>query len=152
MNCELKCNSCNDQNCYVNERLCKELNWHDSKAVMYKKLNGLMVGTSIIISCTLPAIASSNYKKLLIFFSTINAILLSLNNTFKFKELYITYRVTANLLTKEKIKFSQKSHPYNNADKDKNISLLIKNTENLIDSQNSGWEKIVRKDKSKNKP
>lgn len=151
MKCKHGCSDEKCKNCYLEYRLNNQIEWYNFKSKFYKKVHTRIIMMTLIISCLLPALASTNFtlifssKTYLIILSIIDGILIASNKAFNFQELWVSYRMIYLSLEKEKINFIEKQNPYKQTLIDENLSYLVNRVEDLLDNQNSSWKKFTNR-------
>ena len=135
---------------YLKDRLDDQINWYERKSAINKKrFNTLRFGV-IAISVTIPFLTGliteeTTWIKMAV---GIGGVLIALfegiSSLYKFQENWLTYRMTAEQLRREKVFFLTQSGPY---EKNQTLSLLVTRSESIMSSENESWVKIQTRKK-----
>ncbi len=133
---------------YLKERLEPQLDWYNKKASQNKRIYHWLQWTAIAISPVVPAMiawAPDDLRLLTVALSVVLAVVTSSLKTFRFQELWISYRTIARTLEKEKHLYIAKVNEYEYAE---NASrLLVQRTEEIMSRENMTWmETQIRKE------
>lgn len=132
---------------YLEERYGDQVEWYDSKAIQYKKINDCFQILIIIIAAIVPVLAALDLKILTILSSAIVAAGTGVLKFKKFDEIWRNYRTICETLKKEKNYYDYKVSVYNNADDPE--ALFIERVESLISKENTTWYSIMSKGEDK---
>jgi hypothetical protein len=132
----------------------KEINWHDNKAIIYKKycerIKIIKVIFAIVISI-LSAIALNHAMTFIPIVTVVIAggitFLEALSNIKQYEELYINYRKTCQALINERRLFESFSKPYVKTDKERLNKYVVKCSD-IIKENNHNWDQIQQMKKT----
>ena len=130
---------------YITDRVEIQINWFNTKAKKCK-LHYYIFSTISIIASALTPVFVKICPNIAIVTSLIATIMLSLNNLCKFKDKWNLYRMTAELLQKEKVLYLY------SIDNPRNKDNFIQRIENILADSNKKWDNnIHQKENKKNK-
>ena len=130
---------------YIKDRVEKQINWFNSKAKTCKWHYYIFSMTSIVASALTPVFVKACPDTSIVT-SLIATIVLSLNNLCKFKDKWNLYRMTAELLQKEKMLYLYSTD--NPENKDNNF---IGQIENILADSNKKWDSNIHQKGSNKK-
>lgn len=129
---------------YLKDRLDNQIDWYNRKSGINKKrYNTLRFGV-IFISVCIPFLTGlisedTTWLKMAV---GIGGVLIALfegaSSLYKFQENWLTYRMTAEQLERERLFFLTKSGPYQ---KDSSLQILVARAESIMSSENETWVK-----------
>lgn len=131
---------------YLTERVQDQIDWHNRKSAAnqrnYKQLQVIVIASSAL----LPLLAGfqSTTPQLGYAIGAIGvviAVLTGVASLYRFQELWVDYRMTAEALTQEKYRFLTQSSPY---DKDASLAQLVQRVEAVLSHQNSQWQQVAK--------
>ena len=125
---------------YLTGRYRDQVRWYGDKAATNKRLYQVFQWSVIVLSSALPvlvATVSTEYKWLTVGIAIILAIGTAGLKTFKFQELWISYRTIAETLKKEEHFYRAQIGDYQDAD-DRD-ALFVERVESLISRENTLW-------------
>ncbi len=131
---------------FVKNRYEDQLQWYDQKSITCKRNHDVL--QTIIIFCSsltpvLILILEPDWKILAVFTSMIVAISTGLIATFKIREKWINYRITAESMRKEYSHYKTDTEKYSVAqDKQK---LFVESIEFLLAGEVTNWQNIQKK-------
>ena len=136
-----------DLNDYFKNRFKDQVDWYSKKAKSYKKKYHFIQVLIIILSGVLPVMLwlhekySDIYPQLIIFLfvSPAIVILTSLQSHFKYHDLWVEYRTTAETLKKEEFFYQSRINDYDIDDRDARTKVFVHRVESLISRQNKTW-------------
>ena len=135
-----------DKDNYINKRLNNQIEWYNTRS---KKMKNRFCSLSlmiIIVNAIIPIFVllseefGLNFKVIVISLSSIASISTAVLQLFKYQELWLKYRVTSQLLIKEKISYETKTNKYKN--NTEALELLIVTCEEIMENEMDKWEKI----------
>lgn len=142
----------NINNEYVKKRISNLLCWYTRKATKNKffflSLNTLTVLSPFFIGAF--KVCTSGEDKVFIV-SLLASALASINAFFNFKENWIRYRFTAEIIKSEVYKYQTKSGAYIELDEEKSICKLAEVVEDIVNNEVNDWYKIKNEDSLKDK-
>lgn len=129
---------------FLENRLEDQIRWHDGKSGWnnwwFKRLQVL----AIVCGALVPLVVGIGDETPLLVkvlaggLGVVVAVSTGVIGLFRFQELWIDYRVTAEALRGEKFRYETKVPPYDSAEA---FSVLVDRVENLLDRQNVRWRK-----------
>lgn len=138
-----------DRGNYIEKRLNKQIKWYKSSAKTMKIKFCFLSLMIIIVNAIIPifVLLSQEYglifKVIVISLSSIASISTAMLQLFKYQELWLKYRLTSQLLEKEKISYKTELNKYkNNSDA---LELLIETCEEFMENEMDKWEEIYSK-------
>lgn len=140
-----------NQDDYIKQRLNVQINWYDKKSISNQKWFKFFQIITIIAAAAIPFLSGfltvdSLILKVIVGFLgvtiAINTSILGLN---KFQENWIEYRTICESLKHEKYLFLTNSEPYDKS----SFNLFVQRVESLISKENSVWNQLMKKNKSK---
>ena len=139
---------------FLEERLEDQIRWHTRKSTWnnwwFKRLQVL----SIICGALVPLVVGIgdqtpvSIKIVSGGLGVVVAVSTAMMSLFRFQELWIDYRITAEALRGEKYRYETKVTPYDSVDA---FQILVDRVETLLDRQNIRWQKQQAKPSSKAK-
>ena len=142
-----------DQKTYLIERVDDQISWYNKKSKInqtrYKSLKTIV----IIVSVSIPVLAGmisdgDNWLKIVVgicgaSIAGVEGIL----SLFKFQDLWLQYRLTAEMLEREKIIFLTGSGPYENSSSA--FKNFVINAESIMGNENQTWLENQQKENTK---
>ncbi|NTU42545.1 MAG: DUF4231 domain-containing protein [Nitrospirales bacterium] len=136
---------------YINERLQKQIDWYDSKAIESQKRFERLRMTEIIAAAAIPFLSGATAS--ISSFSTVGAIIMGLLGMAvtviagwlgvgQYQQRWIEYRTTCEGLKKEKFLYLAKTDPYSSDD---SFSTLVQRVEMLLSKENFTWSQNAGK-------
>ena len=123
---------------YLKERYEDQVKWYSDKSSQHKRYYHWFQWAAIVISASLPVLVlaiPAEFALVTVIFSIILAIITTALKTFKFQEIWINYRTTAETLKKEKCYYDVEAIEY--ADAENKEQLFIERVEALISRENT---------------
>lgn len=134
-----------DVNEYIEKRLDPEIKWYSQKSSINQKRYKVTQIIEIILATFIPLLSAYSDIKFVPFtvglFGAIIAITESISKLYKFHEIWIQYRTTAEMLKHEKYLFLTCSYPYQR-DEESIGNIFIKNIEEIISSESKSWNQL----------
>lgn len=133
-----------DRNSYIEKRLNKQIRWYKicSKNMKYKfcalSLITIIVNAIIPIFVLMSEEFDFKFKVIVILLSSIASISTAVLQLFKYQELWIKYRITSQLLEKEKVSYETQVKKYKK--NEGTLELLIETCEDIMGRENEKWE------------
>ena len=137
---------------YLKERYGDQVKWYSSKSSQHKRYYQRFQWTAIIISASLPVLVLAMPLRLeyvTVSLSVILAITTTALKTFKFQEIWLNYRTTAETLKKEKFYYDARAMEYATAENKE--QLFVERVEALISRENTLWMATHTKKEDKKK-
>ena len=125
---------------YLKERYEDQVKWYSDKSSQHKLYYQCFQWAAIIISASVPVLVlaiPAKFTLVTVILSIILAIITTALKTFKFQEIWINYRTTAETLKKEKFYYDAGVIEY--ADAENKEQLFIERVEALISRENTLW-------------
>ncbi|MEW6609711.1 MAG: DUF4231 domain-containing protein [bacterium] len=134
---------------YINNRLNDQINWYSKKSQTNQKWFKWLRLLEIIAAALIPFLAGIGttipYHLIIIgALGVIIAVSAGLSALYKYHEIWIEYRTTAETLKHEKYLYQTKCPPYNNNDA---FCSLVQRVEGLISKENTQWSRYTEKTK-----
>lgn len=143
----------NINNEYVKKRISNLLCWYTRKATKNKFFFFLSLNTLTVLSPFFIGafkVCTSGEDKVFIVLLLASA-LASINAFFNFKENWIRYRFTAEIIKSEVYKYQTKSGAYIELDEEKSICKLAEVVEDIVNNEVNDWYKIKNENSLKDK-
>lgn len=137
---------------YLKERYEDQVKWYSNRSSQYKRYYQWFQWAAIIISASLPVLVlaiPANFALFTVILSIILAVITTALKTFKFQEIWINYRTTAETLKKEKFCYDAGAIEYTDAENKE--QLFIERVEALISRENTLWIATHTRKKDKEK-
>ena len=125
---------------YLKERYEDQVKWYNAKSSQHKRYYHWFQWAAIIISASLPVLVlaiPTKFALVTVILSIILAIITTALKTFKFQEIWLNYRTTAETLKKEKFYYDAGATEYTDAENKE--QLFIERVEALISRENTLW-------------
>jgi len=138
-----------DEKDYIKNRLDDQITWYSDKSVFNKRCYNWLQGLVVVLATLIPLLSGfkemfGEQTNLIVGIIGVSiSIMTGLLALFKFQKKWTNYRLTSEILIREKNYFETKTVPYN--DSGTNFQLLVKKIENIIASENSDWYEYIRK-------
>ena len=135
-----------DADQYLAERVQDQIDWHSKKSSANQRNFKRLQVVIIIASALLPLLAGfqgDSYDLRLVIggIGVLVAILTGLLSLYRFQDLWVEYRLTAESLTQEKYRFLTGAPPYDSGD---TLGALVERVESILSDQNSQWQHIAK--------
>ncbi|MFK7855056.1 MAG: DUF4231 domain-containing protein [Granulosicoccus sp.] len=132
---------------YLAERVDDQLDWYNQKSTTNKNLYMRLQCFSLVAGSLIPLIALSfdtvEARIAVAIIGALTAIVSGLLSLFQYRDLWVDYRSTAELLKREKYLFLAKAAPY---DASSAFPVFVNNVESILLSENSQWRERVLTD------
>lgn len=136
---------------FIQERLRKEIEWHEKKADFNQNWFHRMQRLQITFSSAIPVLTgfSASHTWILWIVGILGGLVTAItgfSNTFRYKELWLQYRNTKQSLVREQQLFQAKCEPY---DKAGSFQIFVERIEGLLGKENSAWNRaLIQKQKN----
>lgn len=139
-----------DQKTYLSERIDDQINWYNSKSKNYQTKYKVLKTIVIISSVSIPFLVGlitnedSYFKIAAGILGIVIAAIEGILALYKYQDLWLQYRITSEMLQREKIIFLTNSGLYlnnKNAFKD-----FVRRSESIMSSENQSWIEIQQKE------
>lgn len=136
---------------YINVRLDKQIKWYSQKSRSAQRWYKVLKGLEIILSgsvtfFTMFLWSCQNGKILVGALGAIVSIIAAWQANFKYREKWLSYRMTEEHLKQERLLYLTKAGSY--ADPHMSSANFIENCERIMDVEHSTWEEIYKSKKS----
>lgn len=133
---------------YLENRYKKQLEYYSKTASENQKKYRTIQWVLIILSAATPVLAAliemeKNLQFVVVIISAIVAILMAGLKTFQYQELWVSYRMTKEMLNPEYYYYSFNIGPYAEDGINKE-TLFVSRVESILDKEHSGWWQIKR--------
>jgi hypothetical protein len=125
---------------YIKERLERQIDWYNKKAKLmqrYAQISDIVVIVSLGLLPMLLTTLDSKFNFISIGFSMIALMTFGISRLFNFKDNWVKYRSTAEILKKEQFLYFSAVEAY--ADQDTAFENLVQNVENIIKYDQISW-------------
>jgi len=132
-----------DQKTYLNSRVDDQINWYSKKSKAYQNRYKLLKIIVILVSVSIPFLSGmirgeDDWLKIAV---GIGGVLIALIEgvlaLFRFQDLWLQYRLTAEMLQREKVIFLTQSGPYHN--NPSAFQQFVQRVEAIMSSENQSW-------------
>ena len=127
---------------YLSQRIDDQINWYSKKSTFNKKRYQLLKALVIIISASIPVLAiiiTGNDEMLKIAVGVAGVLIVALEgllSLYKYKDIWLQYRMTAEVLEREKLFYLTGAGVYKN---NKNFQSLVDRAEAIMSNENKSW-------------
>ncbi len=127
---------------YLSQRVDDQMNWYSKKSTFNKNRYQLIKALVIIISASIPVLAimiTGNDEILKIAVGVAGVLIVALEgllSLYKYKDIWLQYRLTAEMLGREKLFYLTGSGPYKNS---KNLQIFVERAEAIMSTENQSW-------------
>lgn len=141
-----------NDNEYIETRLEDQIGWYSNKSSSNKRWYQALRAIELVVATSIPFLAGvikeANANKVtLAFLGLLVAVVAGLLGLYKFQELWIEYRTTAESLKQEKFLYLSRTEPYNIEEP---FPLLVQTVETLISKEHSRWISLTKRPEKKN--
>lgn len=139
-----------DQKAYLSNRVDDQINWYSKKSKFNQNRYKLLKTIMILVSVTIPFLAGlikgdSNILKIAVGVGGITiAGIEGILSLYKYQDLWIQYRLTAEMLGREKILFITEAGQYEN--NPNAFKQFVKQAESIMGSENQAWLESQKKE------
>ncbi len=135
---------------YLAERVQDQIDWHSAKAAANQRAFKWLQVIVIVAGALLPLLAgledaASGLTWVMGGIGVLIAALTGIAGLYRFNELWVEYRLTAESLSQEKYRFLTATAPYHEGD---TKATLVERVEAILSDQNAQWQKIVAETES----
>jgi len=132
---------------YIKDRLDDQMQWYSKKSQLnqkkYKSLSIIKIALAVSIPVLSAFLVQHNWINYLIaVIGGLIAFLEGITRVYNYKELWTKYRITSELLKREKILYTTKTLPY---DQTSSINDLIVRCEDIMGNENFSWIQLQNK-------
>ena len=136
-----------EDNDYINQRLCNQIDWYSDKSTSNKRLYYGFQGAVLVFAATIPILACFAFQNRCVaitigILAAIVVCLEGISKMCKFHENWIQYRFVSELLKHEKYLYLTKTAPYD-SDRSEAFNYLVERSERIISSENINWVGIT---------
>ena len=136
-----------DEKAYLQDRLDDQIKWYDVKSQHNQRLYKYLRIVEITAAACIPFLAAyvaemSLMKAIVGILGILVTVVAGLVTLYRFQELWIEYRTTAESLKHEKYLFLSRTTPY---DTNEPFPLLVERVEGLISKQHTGWTRHMKR-------
>ena len=128
---------------YISTRIDDQIDWYSKKSGTAKKYYQRIKALVIFISACIPVLAiiitkDENIVKIAVGVAGVLIVVLEgLLSHYKYKDIWLDYRMTAEILNREKILYLTSSGPYK---KEKNFQSFVERAEAIMSAENKNWQ------------
>ncbi len=142
---------------YLSQRIDDQINWYSKKSSFNKNRYQLIKALVIIISASIPVLAilitfNDEILKMTVGIAGVLIVVLEgMLSLYKYKDIWLEYRMTSELLNREKLLYLTGAGPYKT---DKNFQAFVERTETIMSTENQSWlaNQVKKKDTDKDNP
>ncbi len=135
-----------DAETYLEQRLQSQIDWHERKSSWNQRMFKRSQIVVIVAGALLPLMAG--FQQAFPWMSwaigligVLVAVVTGLISLYRFQELWVDYRLTAEILQQEKFRFLTGVPPY---DTEAPLSVLVDRVESVLTEQNAQWQQVAR--------
>lgn len=127
---------------YLSQRIDDQIGWYSKKSTFNKNRYQFIKALVIITSACIPVLAiliteNDNLLKVIVGFAGVLIVVLEgLLALYKYKDLWLQYRMTSELLNREKVLFLTGAGIYK---KNKTLQVFVERAETIMGSENKNW-------------
>ncbi len=130
---------------YLAERVQDQIDWHDAKSSANQRSFKALQVVIIVASALIPLLAGFEDRAGGLTYAigaigVLVAVLTGVVSLYRFNELWIDYRLTAEALSQEKFRYLTRTAPYHEGDL---LSTLVQRVEAILSDQRSQWQQVV---------
>ena len=130
----------NDFEKYLCDRHQVQVRWYDSKSAKYKIWYYILTVFTVVLAASAPAIAALARERWLSVLATaLLSLMTGLQQAFRFKELWTTYRATAEALKRELNYYKADVHDYSEKAEEQKRTMFVDRTEAILAQENALW-------------
>lgn len=142
---------------YLSQRIDDQINWYSKKSTFNKKRYQIIQALVIIISASIPVLAilitfSDAILKMAVGIAGVLIVVLEgMLSLYKYKDIWLEYRMTSELLNREKLLYLTGSGPYKT---DKSFQAFVERAETIMSTENQSWlaNQVKKEDTEKENP
>lgn len=127
---------------YLSQRIDDQINWYSNKSTFNKKRYQFIKALVIIISASIPVLAiaikgDDNMLKMLVGIAGVLIVVFEgILSLYKYKDIWLKYRMTSEMLNREKILYLTSSGPYKT---NKKLQSFVERAEAIMSEENKNW-------------
>ena len=127
---------------YLSQRIDDQINWYSKKSTFNKNRYQFIKALVIITSASIPVLAiliKSNVDFLKVVVGVAGVLIVALEgilSLYKYKDIWLKYRMTSELLNREKIMYLTKAGPYKT---NQNLQTFVERSEAIMSDENKNW-------------
>lgn len=134
-----------DEQTYIDKRIEDQIEWLDAKSTWNQRLFKRLRFAEIVMGSLIPVLAGLELpelvgKALVALLGASIAIVAAAISLWRFQELWVQYRATAEALKREKHIFLTRTSPYDGEDR---FPLLVSRVEALLATENASWSQVA---------
>ena len=134
-----------DTQTYLEERLQSQIDWHERKSGWNQRMFKRLQIVIIVAGALLPFMAGFQEQVPRLAWAigglgVLVAVVTGVISLYRFQELWVDYRLTAEALQQEKYRFLTGVPPY---DIDGAMAVLVDRVESVLAEQNSQWQQVA---------
>ncbi len=127
---------------YLSQRIDDQINWYSKKSSFNKKRYQFLKALVIIISACIPVLAiiitgNDDFLKITVGLAGVLIVVLEgILSLYKYKDIWLEYRMTSEMLNREKLLYQTSSGPYKNS---KSFPFFVERSEAIMSAENKSW-------------
>jgi hypothetical protein len=127
---------------YLSQRIDDQINWYSKKSTFNKNRYQLLKALVITISASIPVLAiaikgDDDMLKMLVGIAGVLIVVIEgILSLYKYKDIWLKYRMTSELLNREKILYLTSSGPYKT---NKKLQSFVERAEAIMSEENKNW-------------
>lgn len=127
---------------YLTERIDDQINWYSKKSGFNKKRYQFLKALIVIISASIPVLAiliteNDNSLKVAVGIAGVLIVVLEgILSLYNYKDIWLKYRMTAEILNREKLLYLTNSGPYKS---NKTLQSFVERAEMIMSEENKAW-------------
>ena len=143
-----------DADNYLEERLQSQIDWHEAKSGWNQRMFKRLQVVIIVAGALLPFLAGFQDQLpgtawAIGGLGVLVAVVTGVISLFRFQELWVDYRLTAETLQQEKYRFLTGVAPY---DTEGALAVLVDRVESVLAEQNAQWQQVAQKSGKEEEP
>lgn len=130
----------NDFEKYLCDRHQVQVLWYGDKSAKYKKWYHILMVVTIVLATSAPAIAAlARERWMSVLVTALLSLMTGLQQLFRFKELWTTYRATTEALKRELNYYKADVHDYSEKTEEQKRTVFVDRTEAILAQENALW-------------
>jgi uncharacterized protein DUF4231 len=127
---------------YLDQRIDDQIGWYSKKSTFNKKRYQFIKTLVIIISASIPVLAimitgDDEILKIAVGVAGVSIVVLEgILSHYKYKDIWLKYRMTSEMLNREKILYLTSSGPYKT---NKTLQSFVERSETIMSTENQNW-------------
>jgi len=135
-----------DAETYLEQRLQSQIDWHEAKSSWNQRQFKRSQIVVIVAGALLPLLAGFQASMPWLSWAigligVLVAVVTGIISLYRFQELWVDYRLTAETLQQEKFRFLTGVPPY---DSDAPLAILVDRVESVLAEQNAQWQQVTK--------